>query len=86
LEPIYGKWRKWLSENSWNKYYEEQEKQKVADSIREPTQQELEEEQKLVELENAEQEAKDAKFLKEKCPSCKEKCKWYYKQIGEKKE
>ena len=58
----------------------------MADSIREPTAQELEEEQKLIERENAEEEAKDAKFLKEKCPGCTEKCKWYFEQTGEKKE
>lgn len=86
LEPIYSKWRKWLSEESWNKYYEEHERRRVADSIREPTPQELEEEQKLIERDNAEEEAKDAKFLKEKCPGCTEKCKWYYEQTGEKKD
>jgi hypothetical protein len=86
LEPIYSRWRRWLSEESWNKYYAEHEKQKVADSIREPTPQELKEEQKLIERENAEEEAKDAKFLKEKCPGCTEKCKWYFEQTGEKKE
>lgn len=82
LEPIYGKWRKWLSEDSWNKYYSEHLKQKVAASIREPTQQELEEEQKLIERGNVEEEAKDARFLKEKSPSCTEKCKRYYEQLG----
>jgi len=86
LEPIYSKWRKWLSEESWNKYYEEHERRRVADSIREPTPQELEEEQKLIERDNAEEEAKDAKFLKEKCPGCTEKCKWYFEQTREKNE
>ena len=37
LEPIYGKWRNWLSEESWNKYYEENLRQRVTDSINEPT-------------------------------------------------
>jgi len=86
LEPIYGKWRKWLNEESWNKYYEEHERQNVADSIREPTPQELEEDRKQVEQDNAEEEAKDAKILKEKCPGCTEKCRWYFEQTGEKKE
>jgi hypothetical protein len=76
LEPVYSKWRKWLSEENWNKYYEEHEARRVADSIREPTQQELEEEERLVERENAEEEAKDAKFLKEK--SDKEKIRIKY--------
>jgi hypothetical protein len=86
LEPIYGKWRNWLSQESWDKYYEKNERQRVAGSIREPTAQEAEEEQELLERENAEEEAKDAKFLKEKCPGCREKCKWYFEQVGEKKE
>ena len=85
LEPIYSKWRKWLSEESWNKYYEAHERQRVADSIREPSPQELEEEEEQIEHENAEEEAKDAKFLKEKCPGCTEKCKWYFEKIGDKK-
>jgi hypothetical protein len=86
LEPIYSKWRNWLNEESWKNYYEENERQKVADSIREPTPQELEEDRKQIERDNAEEEAKDAKFLKEKCPGCTEKCKWYFEQTGEKKE
>ena len=85
LEPIYDKWRNWLSEESWNKYYEENLRQRVTDSINEPTAQEIEEEEKLVERENAEEEAKDAIFLKEKCPGCMEKCKWYFERLGEKK-
>ena len=85
LEPIYSKWRNWLSEESWNNYYEENEKKRVADFIREPTPEELEEDQKQIEQDNAEEEAKDAKFLKEKCPDCIEKCKWYFEQTEEKK-
>jgi hypothetical protein len=86
LEPIYSKWRDWLSEESWSKYYENHERQKVVDSIREPTPQELEEDRRQAEQDNAEEEAKDAKFLAEKCPGCTEKCKWYFEQTGEKKE
>jgi hypothetical protein len=85
LEPVYSKWRNWLSEESWNKYFAEHEAQRVADSMREPTQQEIEEEQKLVERENAEEKTKNAKFLKEKCPGCMEKCKSYFEQLREKK-
>ena len=85
LEPIYGKWRNWLSEESWSKYYEAHERQIVADSIRELSPQELEEEEERTERENDEEEAKDAKFLKEQCPGCTEKCKWYFEQAGEKK-
>jgi hypothetical protein len=85
LEPIDSRWRSWLSEESWTKYYEEHQSQRVADSIKEPTQQEEEEEEKLVERETAEEEAKETKFLKMKCPSCTEKCKWYFEQLGDKK-
>jgi hypothetical protein len=31
------------------------------------------------------EEAKDAKFLKEKCPTCTEQFKWHYEQVGEAK-
>jgi hypothetical protein len=86
IDPIYSKWRKWLSKESWEKYYAEHEQRKVSDSIREPTPEELEEDRKQIEQDNAEEEAKDAKFLAEKCPCCTEKCKWYYEQTGEKKE
>jgi hypothetical protein len=84
IEPIYSKWRNWLSEESWKRYYEDHERQKVAESIREPTPKEIEEDRKQVEQDNAEEEAKDAKFLKEKCPGCMEKCKWYFEKTGEK--
>jgi hypothetical protein len=46
------------------------------------TPEEMEADRKQVEQDNAEEEAKDAKFLKDKCPSCKEKCKWYYKTVN----
>ena len=81
LEPIHNRWRNWLSEESWNNYYDAHMRQRVTDSIKEPSPQELDDEER----ENAEQEAKDAKFLKEKCPVCTEKCKWYFEKMGEEK-
>jgi hypothetical protein len=85
LEPISSSWRKWLNEESWNNYYEAHERQRVADSIREPSPKEIEEEEEQIKSENAEEEAKDTKFLKEKCPGCTKKCKWYFEKIGDKK-
>jgi hypothetical protein len=84
LKPIYSRWREWLSEDSWNEYYVEHEQQRVSDFIREPTAEEVEEDRKRVEQDNAEEEARDARFLKEKCPSCTEKCSWYYEKVKEK--
>ena len=40
--------------------------------------------EKLEQLDKEEEE-KDVKLFAEKCPSCKEKCKWYCEQIGESK-
>jgi hypothetical protein len=83
-EPIRRNWRKWLTEDSWEKYYEDYPP-KISQNVPELIPEELEEERKQIERDNAEEEAKEAKFLAERCPSCKEKCKWYYEQIGEKK-
>ena len=84
-EPIYSKWRKYLTEDSWKKYYEEHDPKPLG-TLPELTEAELEADRKQVEQDNAEEEAKDAKFLAEKCPTCAEKCKWYYEQTGEKKD
>ena len=81
LEPIYDRWRKWLSEQSWNKYYKENN-QKIVSLLHEIAEKEIEAELKKFEQENAEEKTKDAKFLREKCPSCPERCKWYHKQTA----
>jgi hypothetical protein len=77
LEPVYKHWRKWLTEESWSRYYEEHCKSK---SLPEMTPEEIAEDERLTAQENAEAEAKEAKFLKEKCSSCAEKCKWFREQ------
>ena len=81
LAPVYSKWRKYLTEESWSKFYEEHCRRPVSE-IPELTAEEIAEDEQLTAQENAEEEAKDAKFLKEKCPTCTEKCKWYYEQVG----
>lgn len=81
-EPIRKNWRKWLTEDSWKTYYENHPP-KIEQTLPEMTPEEIEEDRKQVEQDNAEEEAKDAKFLKEKCPSCKEKCKWYHDTVKE---
>jgi len=80
LQPVYSKWRRWLSEESWLKYSEENCKIK---DLPELTAEQIEEDAKLVASENAAEEANEAKFLKEKCPACPEKCKWFHSH-GEK--
>ncbi|HDQ06573.1 MAG TPA: hypothetical protein ENN36_07625 [Candidatus Bathyarchaeota archaeon] len=80
LQPVYSKWRRWLTEESWLKYSEENCKMK---ELPELTDEQIEEDAKLVASENAAEEANEAKFLKEKCPACPEKCKWFYSH-GEK--
>jgi hypothetical protein len=87
LKPVYDKWREWLSEESWNKYYAKSKPalRKYEDFTPEEKAQydrELENEAH----EEAEWMEQDKRFLHEKCPSCTEKCKWYFEQIGEKKE
>jgi hypothetical protein len=84
LAPVYSKWRKYLTEESWSKFYEEHCR-RPASEIPELTAEEIAEDEKLTAQENAEEEAKDAKFLAEKCPGCKEKCKWYHEQIEDEK-
>ena len=73
LAPVYAKWRKdWLSPESYNRFYEEH-KPHLAD----PTPEEEEEDAKLCEQEEREGRALDAKFLREKCPTCTQKCTWF---------
>ena len=73
LEPIYSKWRKdWLSNESWNHFYEEH-KPKLADL----TPEQEDEDTILCEQEEKEDNEQEAKFLREKCPICKQKCTWY---------
>lgn len=82
LQPVYSKWRRWLSEESWLKYSEENCKIK---DLPELTAEQIDEDAKLVASENAAEEANEAKFLKEKCPSCPEKCKWFHSHGENKK-
>jgi hypothetical protein len=85
LKPIYDKWRKWLSEESWNKYYA---KSKPAlRNYEDFTPEEKAQYDRDVEKETREEAVwieQDKRFLLNKCPTCTEKCKWYYEQIGEK--
>lgn len=74
LQPVYSKWRRWFSEESWLKYSEANCKMK---DLPELTAEQIEEDAKLVASENAAEEANEAKFLKEKCLVCPEKCKWF---------
>jgi hypothetical protein len=92
LAPVYAAWNHDLfSPQSFQRYCEqhhifkttEEIQQLVANRTPEQVRQdELEEQQE--QAENAETDARNARYLKEKCPSCVEKCKWYFDQAGDK--
>jgi hypothetical protein len=87
LKPIYDRWRKWLSEESWERYYE-QHCRSAFRSYEDLTPEEKAEEERNAEneeRENAEWVEQDKRFLRDKCPSCIEKCKWYHEQTGNKR-
>jgi hypothetical protein len=88
-ERIESRWRDWLSEESWKRFFEARVEQKLDKSLREAMQQEPEEdeeeEEEELEREAALQKANDAKTLREKCPGCAEKCKEYFERRGDKK-
>ncbi|MGD0071867.1 MAG: hypothetical protein ABSB71_09950 [Candidatus Bathyarchaeia archaeon] len=88
LKPIYDTWRKdWLSAESFTRYMEKSHAFKTHEEIekmvanRTPEQIAQDEiEEKAEEEEEAKWNAQDAKYLKEKCPTCLSKCKWYNEQ------
>jgi hypothetical protein len=97
LAPVYAKWNRDLfTPKSFQQYIEEHRPLRTYDQIIEAqlaagkTMEQIRQEEKAEEeqekKDNAEDDAKNAKYLKEKCPGCTEKCKWYYEQTGEKKE
>lgn len=86
LKPIYNKWRDWLSKESWERYYEQHCKSATR-SYEELTPDEkaqLERDAENEERENAEWIEQDKRFLRDKCPSCTEKCSWYNEKKGNK--
>ena len=97
LKPVYAKWNRDLfTRKSFEQYIDKHrpirtyeqiiEAQLAAGKTMEQIKQEEKEEAELEAKETAEDDAKNAKYLKEKCPGCKEKCKWYFEQTGEKNE
>ena len=94
LAPVYAAWNHDLfTPESFQRYCERHHVFKTTEDIqqfianRTPEQakaDELEEQQE--QAENAEIDARNARYLKEKCPTCAEKCKWYFEQTGQKKE
>ena len=96
LKPVYAKWNRDLfTRKSFEQYIDKHrpirtyeqiiEAQLAAGKTMEQIKQEEKAEAELEVKEIAEDEARNAKYLKEKCPGCKEKCKWYYEQKGESK-
>ena len=80
LKPVYDRWdRNLFSEKSYKDYVSRVFKTdfKLPEMTQEQLEQMEREEQADIEFDNL--------VLKEKCPTCTEKCKWYYGQIGESK-
>jgi hypothetical protein len=86
LKPVYDEWRDWLSKESWEKYYDEHKPKfrKYEDFTPEEKAQ-YDRDVEIEAREEAEWIEQDKRFLREKCPSCKEKCTWYYEQTGKRK-
>jgi hypothetical protein len=93
LAPVYATWNHDLfTPESFQRYCEqhhifkttEEIQQLVANRTPEQVRQdELEEQQEKAE--NAETDARNARYLKEKCLGCMDKCKWYFEKLGDKK-
>ncbi|MCW4002460.1 MAG: hypothetical protein NWE95_00905 [Candidatus Bathyarchaeota archaeon] len=94
LAPVYANWNHDLfTPESFQRYCERHRIFKTAEEIeqlianRTPEQDradELEEQQE--QAANAETDARNARYLKEKCPGCTEKCKGYFEKVGENKD
>ena len=82
LKQVYDTWRKdWLSPESFERWCKAHPDPvpKVKLSPEEEAKAEAEDEA-LTEKENKETDENNAKYLKEKCPTCLTKCKWYNEQ------
>ena len=88
LAPVYAAWNHDLfTPESFNRYCEAHHVFKTTQNIQQLTanrtaeqarEEELEEQQE--QAENAECDARNARYLKEKCPTCAEKCDWFMKK------
>jgi hypothetical protein len=87
LKPVYDKWRDWLSKASLEEYYAKHAPPvRRYEDLTPEEKAELERDEANEEREEAEWIEQDKRFLRDKCPSCTEKCKWYQEQTGENKE
>jgi hypothetical protein len=87
LAPVYANWNHNLfTPESFERYCERHHVFKTTEDIQQfianrtseqARQDELEEQQE--QAENAETDARNARYLKEKCPTCPEKCDWFKK-------
>jgi hypothetical protein len=85
LKPIYAQWRDWLSKESWEKYCAENKPPlKTYEDFTPEEKAQYDRDLENEALEEAEWLEQDKRFLRDKCPSCTQKCKWYFEQIGEK--
>jgi hypothetical protein len=85
LQPCYDSWRDWLSDESFSKWFK-------ARYITSSKTEFIEEETKEGYIENEEEDIEEmdiehraiernAKYFKEKCPTCKDQCAWYKKKL-----
>lgn len=92
LKEVYDNWREWFSKESFYRYSErhhltksmEEIQQELANRTPDQIAKDEIEEQKEQE-EDRKWEEQDKRYLKEKCPTCPTKCKWYNKQTQKEK-
>jgi len=94
IAHVYAKWNHDLfTPESFERYCEqhhifkttEEIQQLIANRTPEQVRQDELDEQQEEKEEKAAME-RNTRYFKEKCPSCMEKCKWYFEKIGEKKD
>ena len=87
LKPVYDKWRDWLFPASWEKYCAEHKpKFRNYEELTPEEKTELERDAENEEKEEAERSEQEKLFLRDKCPDCTNKCRWYNEQTGERNE
>jgi len=77
LKPVYDTWRgKWFSDKSFNRW------RKICTDTSPKPKYSKEKEKELMDM-DCKYKEQDAVHLKEKCPTCKNQCEWYIKQLHE---
>ena len=80
LKPIHDSWRKdWFSEESYDRWCKEHPITFKSKFSNEETN-EREKDEDIWDTERKADVEREERFLREKCPTCKEQCEWYKKQ------